>query len=266
MDTFNKLERRLGKLTLPNLTMWIMVGQIFVFGMEVLNQLGTFNHFPIEALRLIPSKVVQGEVWRLVTFIFQTPGTAHPIWLIFVWGIFFLTGTALEQSWGDFKYNLFIWTYILANGLASLIILFVLRRDVVVPNYFLLQTVFLAFAYLNPNIEFRLYFVLPVKVKWLGMVALALLLYQFAFGDIYTRIIIIAALANLVIFLGKDICYGLKARQRRAVHQRRVAHAADEAFHTCKICGATEKSHPDRDFFYHEGEGYCDQCANQMPE
>lgn len=265
-----KLERRWGRFAIQNLTFWIMIGQIFVFGMETLNELGVFRQFPVEAILFLPEKVLQGEVWRMLTYVFQRPGTFHPLLLIFVWGIFYMTGNALEAAWGAFRYNLFILVNIVATILGGFLLLAIFPKEVwqyiLMSNFYLLETVFLGFAYLNPNIEFRLFLVLPVKVKWLGFLALGHMAYLFIFGGAYGKVVILSAMVNLVLFLGKEVVTGFKMRQRRVAHEKDMRSMAEEPFHTCVACGATDKTHPERQFYYSDGSGYCEKCQDKMPD
>ena len=86
-----------------------------------------------------------------------------PLWLFFSFYIFYMIGNSLEQHWGTFRFNLFV----LCGYLLTVLMAFVSPGAIITNTYFL-GSVFLAFATLFPNIEFRLFFVLPVKVKWLG--------------------------------------------------------------------------------------------------
>ena len=257
-------------MALPQLTMVIMVGQILVFGIEILTEKGAFTPFAPDSLKLLPALVLQGEVWRVVTFIFERPPTLHPVFLIFAWGIFYYTGSTLEQAWGDLKYNLFVGTGLLATVLVSFVILALVPPGfqglVVVGSGFMLNSVFLAFAYLNPNVEFHIFFVLPVKVKWLAAIDLGILSYGLLLGAAYDRLVILASLVNLILFLGRDIAAQWRARGRRMAYHKRVQSQSKNVFHTCKICGATDQTHPDRTFLNAGDDGYCEECQQYMPD
>ena len=250
--------------------MVIMVGQILVFGVEIITEKGGFAPFAPGSLKLLPALVLQGEVWRVVTFIFERPPALHPVFLIFAWGIFYYTGSTLEQAWGDLKYNLFVGTGMLATAGVSFVILALvppqLQGLVVVGSGLMLNSVFLAFAWLNPNVEFHIFFVLPVKVKWLAAIDLAILALEFGVGTAYNRLVILASLVNLILFLGRDIAARWRGRSRRVAHRKRVQVQSENVFHTCKICGATDKTHPDRDFLYAADDGYCEECQQHMPD
>ena len=163
MDWIDKLEKRLGGLAVKNLAMFLIIGQVFVFAVTY------FKILPVDLFYLNPILVMKGEVWRIFSFLFVPPARMHPIFLAFAWYIFWMMSQALESQWGIFKYNLFIWMAVLFTFLASIIFPYYYYSN----NYIAL-TVFLAFATLHPNFEFLIFFVLPVKVKWLAWLSLAL--------------------------------------------------------------------------------------------
>jgi hypothetical protein len=74
---------------------------------------------------------------------------------------------------------------------------------------------------------------------------------------------ILAGIANYGLFFGKDLIQSLKYRQRRIVHEKKAQVHAEEAFHTCATCGATDKTNPEREFRYREGQGICSVCLEK---
>ena len=120
-------------------------------------------------MKFYPEKVLEGEVWRVVTFLFEPPGS-NLIFAFLFWYLFYLFGTTLEITWGTFRYNV----YLLVGYLASVAAAFALYFGgqgfgTSVSSGFLYGTVFLAFARLYPDFVLTLFFVLPVKVKWLAL-------------------------------------------------------------------------------------------------
>ena len=75
MDVLDKLERKLGWIAIPGLV------RIIVLFNAVVYMLFFLNPGYIEALTLAPQRVLEGEVWRLVSYIFIPPnaqiGRAH---------------------------------------------------------------------------------------------------------------------------------------------------------------------------------------------
>ncbi|MCZ6672695.1 MAG: hypothetical protein O7C75_07125 [Verrucomicrobia bacterium] len=251
MNWIDKLEKRFGGLAIKNLALYLVAGQVIVF------TLTNFERMPITALHLNPILIVKGEVWRLVTFMLIPP-RAGLIFLAFAWYIFWMISQALEAQWGIFKYNLFILGGMFATYVVSIFFPYYLFD-----NYYIGVTVFLAFATLYPNFEFLLFFILPVKVKYLAWLSLGGLALAIIDNPWPVRVVIMATLANYALFFGKDLYQSFHHRQRRIEHQKKVQDMEDEAFHTCTTCGATDKTNPEREFRYKEGKGICSVCLEK---
>ncbi len=251
MSLISSLEKRFGSWAIPNLAIYLVIMQ--VIGAVLL--MG--NYVSVNDMVLHGSSVIdRGQWWRLVTFMMM-PKTLSPIWLIFVFYIFYLMGSALEQQWGTFQFNLFI----LCGYLLTVAMAFI-NPGTVISNYYFLGCVFLAFATLFPNFEFHLFFILPVKVKWLGWLTLALYvgtLFQSTHGPGGTIIVgnklgVIAAFITYALFFGKDLINNLHAARRRKAFQSRSNALADAPRHECAVCGTTDKSDPSMHF------RYCSTC------
>lgn len=250
MPILDKLERTFGRYAIPNISLYIVIGQVFVLFAAMLGRL------EIEWLMLVGSWVRGGDWWRPLTFIFVPPpigGTFGVVFVAFAWYLFYLMGNSLEATWGVFRYNLFLLVgYLFTVGVAFLF------PNSPVTNMFLAGSVFLAFAYLNPDFELALFFILPVKIKWLALVTWVLYVVRFVQGRWPTRFEILAAVANFMLFFGRDMIQSLRYRQKTAV--RRVERAREEVQprHICHVCGKTDRSHPQLDF------RYCSKCAGDQ--
>ena len=249
MTWIDRLERRFGHLAISNLALYLVAGQIIVWTAT------WFKIVSVEWFYLNPILVLQGQVWRLVTFLLIPPATMHPIFLAFAWYIFWMISSNLESQWGTFKYNLFIYFGASFTVLASLLFPFYYYT-----NYYIALTVFFAFATLNPNFEFMLFFILPVKVRWLALISLGFLIWSFFTSGWTGRLIITASMANYLLFFAKDLRQSLYYRKRRQAHTRKMREMQEEPFHTCSVCGATDKTNPEREFRYREGKGVCEVC------
>ncbi len=252
MTWIDRLERRFGNLAIANLALYLVAGQVIVWSVT------WFKIVPVELFYLNPILVMKGEIWRLVTFLFIPPMTWHPIFLAFAWYIFWMMSSALEGQWGTFKYNLFIFLGVLFTILASLLFPYFLYSN----NYIAL-TVFFAFATLYPNFEFLIFFILPLKAKWLAWISLAALVYSFVMSGWPGRLIIGVSMANYFLFFGKDFYLSLHYRKRRQNNTRKLQEIQDEPFHTCAVCGANDKTNPEREFRYRLGKGVCNVCLEK---
>ena len=259
MNWLRQLERWLEPVAIPNLT------QILIAGMVATALVGVAEPRIGQLLELIPDRVVRGEVWRLFTFLF-TPGVGigtDPVGILFfaMYLMFLHTmGSALEATWGTARYNLFVLLSWAASLFSAVLGGLLLGGAVPGSNLYLYSSIFLAFAWLFPDYEILLFLVLPVKVKWLALLAViatagrfATALGTFTQGGWLTCVLILAAHANLVLFLGPDIVARLRHRPRRGQLRSRFGERT-VARHTCVVCGATNLTHPDRDF------RYCPRC------
>ena len=246
----DQLERRLGRFALPHLTLYLIIGQVFVLLTSMMQLLDP------ERLILVPELAVHGEPWRFVTFMFMPPpfsGRFSLIMLPFAWSIFYLMGSALEHEWGVARYNLYLLTGYLLTIAAAFI-----SPMYPTSNYYLMIGVSIAFAWFNPNFELSLFFVLPVKVKWLALIAVFFAARDFVVGPTSLKWQIGASVLTFLLFFGRSIADSLRYRRRQmAVESRRAAEERNgpEARHTCRVCGKTDLTNPEMDF------RYCSKCA-----
>lgn len=243
MDLISKLEKRFGGWAIPHLTLYLMLVQ----GIGVLLLMRGVAR--PEDLVLVGGLVEVGQWTRLFSFM-MIPKTLSPIWLFFAFYIFYLVGTSLEREWGAFRYNLYILCGYLLTIAAAFIVPYAL-----ITNFFFLGGIFLAFATLFPNLEFLLFFVVPMKVKWLGWLTAATYLWVLLTGDPGSRLCVLATFANYLLFFGKGFAANLKAGRRRKAYQAELETVAERPLHTCAKCGATDKGDPDLEF------RYCSTCG-----
>lgn len=252
MPLLDKLERVFGRLAIPNLSLYIVVGQVaFVFAtrMQLIDP---------ERLGYAAGYFWIGEWWRVLTFMFVVPVPPPSslfgfVFLAFGWYLFYLMGNALEAHWGSFRFNLFLFvSYALTVAFS-----FIVPRHEMT-NAFILGSVFIAFAYLNPDFELTLFFILPVKIKWLALFAIVLGAYRFVVGDLSIRLQTAAPVITFLLFFGRDMLQGAKYRQRKMARQAERVAREEEPRHVCYVCGKTDKTHPELDF------RYCSKCAGDQ--
>ena len=128
-------------------------------------------------------------------------------------------------------------------------------------NSMLLASLFYAFARFYPDEVIYVFFILPLKIKWVAWIMAALLLVGFVTGTNSYRMAVLASFANYLIFFGPQIIHDARHRREVATRRRRFesdARADTEPLHKCAVCGATELSDPNLDFrVARDGEEYC---------
>jgi len=252
MPFLDKLERLFGRFAIQNLALYLVIGQVaFVFA-------GMLGVVDPERLIYWPGAVLAGEWWRLLTFMFVVPIPAPSsllsfVFLVFGWYLFYLMGSALESQWGAFRFNVFLFTsYVLTVALSFL------APRYEVTNAFILGSVFLAFAFLHPDFEILLFFILPVKIKWLAIIAWALNGVQFVRGDLAVRLQIGATVVTFLVFFGPEMLRSRRQGRRLAARREEREQEAERPRHVCHVCGKNDRTHPQLDF------RYCSKCAGDQ--
>ena len=252
----NRLERIFRPITIPNLTIYLIIGQaMFFFAIAA-------NPNIVGQMGLEANAILDGQVYRLIAFLFM-PETLSPIWIFFQLYILWLMGRALEYQWGHTRFNLYIWIgYLLSIAVAFFV------PNTIVYNTYLMGSIFLAFAFLFPDFEFLLFFILPVKVKWLALITWVL--YAVAFltpgAGWGTRLTILAAVSNFFVFFGKDIFFLAIRRNKSMLKKVSDIERHDHFMHKCITCGKTERTDPQTEFRYisEAGKTQC-YCTDHLP-
>ena len=147
---------------------------------------------------LDPALVMKGQIWRILTFVMVPPATSI-LWIVFVLYFYYFIGTGLQSAWGDFKFNVYYFLGMLLTAAVSMI------SGVVVDGTFLNLSLFFAFAVLYPNVQVLLFFILPIKIKYLAYVYALSNIYFFITGTHAIRAVIIGSLLNFFLFFGKTL-------------------------------------------------------------
>ena len=206
----NKLERRYGRFGIPNLTNILVGGQILVLAIELfVDRTVTFW------LGLSRTLLLQGQVWRALSFVF-IPFSGGSI-LSVVLGIYFtwFIGTALEQEWGDFRYTVYLLSGVLGTVLACLL------TGVTASTYCLSLSLLLAFSMLYPEVQVLLFFVIPLRVKYLGIVAAVLWVLSFLGAPLGQKLSLLLSMANVWLFFGPMAYRSIRAWVRREQWKRK---------------------------------------------
>lgn len=272
MTWIDRLERRFGWMAFPSLLRFYAILTAMVFVLEQLRP----DIRPLLEFDLLA--ILSGELWRVVTFLFASshvsggwPLPLQILFMYFVIRIAFMMSDALEGVWGVFRTTLFFYV-----GILSLIVVnfgsFGLLSGTGVYIY---VSAFFAFATLFPKVEFLMFFVLPVQVRFIALFGVVMLLAQLA--DLFLKgatliamiipLFYVLIFANYILWAGIPVLRGrrmlVKAAQRRRKFE--VANQpANDAFHDCVVCGRTEKSDPRLEFrISADGKEY---CLNHLPE
>lgn len=156
MRWIDKLERRHGDLAIPNLINIVLIGQLVVWFVVMF-----ISTFPLEFFPLIRSGLLHGQVWRAVTFIFVPTLTTSPLALLLELYFYWWIGNALTRAWGDFRFTVYWVTGMIGAVLSCLV-------TGAAGTAGLFYSLFFAYAWLWPEQRILLFFILPLKIKWVG--------------------------------------------------------------------------------------------------
>ncbi len=247
----NKLVAWLSRFAITGLTRYLVMLNALVYVLLLAQP----NYGSVLSLDM--SKIAAGQVWRLVSYLFIPPTTSI-IFIVFALSLMWMIGDALEEAWGAFRLNVYYVVGMIGTTIAACLV------PGPTTNVFLNTSLFFAFATLFPNFQLLVFFVLPVKVKWLAWISAILLVPPLLQGPWSIRATLIAAYANYLLFFGPQIWRSIrenaKLSERRAQFQ--IAKTTEhDSLHVCAQCGATEITHPDRDFrVRQDGTEFCNLC------
>ena len=258
MNWFDQLEKKFGRFAIPNLTMYLIGG--YVIGYMISLMQPTL----LSWLTLEPAYILRGQVWRLLSWVLVPP-SGSLLTIVIMMLLYYQLGTALERTWGVFRYNVYIFSGILFTVLGAFILAVFFGTDMVgyggfFSTYYINMSIFLAFAASYPDMELLLYFVLPIKIKWMAYVYVAYILYDLVRGNWMTRTAIVASLLNFILFFLSDrnmrpYTPKEQARKRKFKKQSRPHMTyAGGAMHRCAVCGRTELDDPSLEF------RFCSKC------
>lgn len=261
MKFLYKLERKFGKYAIRNLMNYIIL--LYGIGL-VVNMVNPLIYYRF--LSLDASMILRGEVWRLITFIIQPPSN-NLIFVVFALYLYYIIGVNLERTWGAFKFNLYFFVGILGHILAALGIYIVsllltgTGRIIIMDTTYLNFSLFFAYALTYPEVKVYIYFLIPVKMKYMAYLNAAFFGLSIVLAiidhDWSTVVAIILALLNVLLFFFLTRNYRKINPQeiyRRHQFKQQVKASTAVTKHKCAICGRTEKDGDDLVF------RFCSKC------
>lgn len=272
MKILSKLERKVGRYSVKNLTAYMIAAMVIGYVMSYLAPQVLFN------LMLIPSLVMRGQVWRLVTWVL-TPQGGQPLVFIIMLFFYYSIGNLLESTIGTFLYNVYIFGGILVTTIGTMLVYifcnYVLNvpnagnADCIVSTYYILLSIFLAVAVCYPDMTVLYAFIIPLKMKWLSVLYLIFVAYSFAGESFYGRVNIVLSLLNFVVFYlsTKNFRrFSPKQMKRKRDYTKQVkVKNAENVGHKCAVCGITDKDAPDMQFRYcSKCKGNREYCQNHL--
>ena len=199
MNFLNKMERKFGRYAIHNLSTYIIGAYVIGYFLYFLAPGVLYNYLSLE-----PYYILKGQIWRLVTWVLIPPESPG-IFTIIMLMLYYSLGNSLEQTWGAFRYNAYIFSGIISTIIGAFILYAVMGGNIVFgqalfSTYYINMSIFLAFAVCYPNMELLLYFIIPIKVKWFGILYGAFIVLSFLQTNWAGRVAIIASMFNFILF------------------------------------------------------------------
>ncbi len=262
MNFLDKMERKYGKDAIRNLP--AMIGALYAAGYLIYALMPELLMY----LTLNPYLILHGQVWRIVSWILVPPSRLDLFTIIMLY-FYFSLGRTLEYTWGAFRFNVYIISGIFFTVVGAFILYF-MGGNGYFSTYYINMSIFLAFALTYPDMEVMLYFLIPIKMKWMGLVYGFFIVLSMVQGNWADRISIVMSLLNFVIFflMSRNIRrFSPKEVHRRNEFKRNVQKVQPKgmARHKCAICGRTEEDGAHLEFrFCSKCEGNYEYCQDHL--
>lgn len=284
--SMNKFEKKFGKYAIKNLSLMLIMCYAVGYVLQLISP--EFIYF----LTLDPYKILHGQIWRVFTWIVVPPDSLDLFTIIMLY-FYYSVGTSLERTWGEFRYNVYLLSGMLFTIVTSFIALGIayltFGEVMTVPGqaeqvsmmfsqffstYYINMSIFLAFAATFPNAQVLLMFIIPVRMKWMGIIYGAMLALQFIMGtgsglaDIFYRGALFASLLNFIIFWltsRNHMHMTPKQVKRRHEFKQEVKMNTKVTKHKCAICGRSDEDDPTLEFrFCSKCEGNYEYCQYHL--
>lgn len=258
IDRFCAMHPRLG---VPGLMRYIVAANAVVYVLSLFDGSGLL----LNTLAMDAYLVLHGQLWRIITYVLIP--TSSSIWLIVSLFFYYWLGETLERLWGSTKFTVYYASGMLLTALAAVAAYFI--DGFSYPLYgagYVNTALFMAYALTFPDAMVRLYFLIPIKMKWLAIleaVLYAVNVFRYAAAGLWGLALLpIAAMLNLFVFFSPAFARRadqVKAHNRReAVQFRRAVREQKKQRgynHKCEICGRTDTDFPNLQF------RYCSKCS-----
>ena len=263
-DAVQRFCARHPRFGIPNLMLYIVAGNVIVYLLMMFTQANDAN--ALAFLTLNTSAVLKGELWRIITYVF-VPTSSGIFWLLISLYFYYWIGSTLERQWGTAKFTLYYISGVLLTAVGVLIASLISGQSYTVAgSYYVNLSMFFAFAFLFPDTQVLLFFIVPIKMKWLAYLDAALfavdVVRSLLAGNWGGALLPVIALLNFAVFIWPEVHYlANRTRQQyspRTVQFKQAVKQQEKEkgyHHKCAVCGRTDTDYPDLQF------RYCSKCA-----
>jgi len=302
----DRMEKKFGKYAINDLIKYMLM--IYLLGIVIsfvssITKIDIYNSF----LSLDLDKILKGQVWRLFTFVLSSNFNMGGMGMIFTLfmtmimiAFYFYMGNSLEAEWGAFRFNVYVISGVLAIMISSLATqaIFKALTGVDLGGELYKATgetevsciglmILLAFATIHADEKILLYFIIPIKIKWLAIIMLAYKGYIIGAqgykgiqalmeGDVVTAeaaivliVMMVFSLINFIVFFinfkNKNRTFNKMRKRNSKMKKFSVVNGGNKNIHKCSVCGKTEKDDESLEFrFCSRCEGNHEYCMEHL--
>ena len=264
-DAVDRFCARHPNFGIPRLMLYVVAGNVIVYLLALFTS--AKNPAALSFLTFNLSGLLRGEVWRIITFIFF-PMNSSPFFMLLSLYFYYWIGSTLEREWGTARFTFYYVSGVILTVIGA-VIASLITGDyglTLAGTHFVNLSLFLAFAVLFPDVQVMLFFIIPIKMKWLaiidGVYYALVVISSLTTGDWTGVVLPIAALLNFLLFVWPELkrLVGIQRHHnsRQSVNFRQAVRQQQQQKgyrHKCAVCGRTDADYPDLQF------RYCSKCA-----
>lgn len=257
VDRFCARHPRFG---IQNLMIFIIVGNVLVWLFSMMDTTGTLMGY----LYFSPYHILHGQVWRLVTFVLIPESTSLLSLALSLYFYYFI-GSTLERQWGQAKFTIYYISGMVFTIIYGFVIYFITGINCGATATYINLSMFFSFATLFPETRVLLFFIIPIKIKWLALVDAAFFVIAVLLNSFPMNLLPVVAVLNYLLFCGDwllDYVRPSRIKQRRrTVNFKREAQRINREQarrpynRKCEVCGRTDTDYPGLEF------RYCSRCS-----
>ncbi len=259
-DPMNYVERFCYKhpnFGIKNLMRYISIANVALW------LIGALNPVLLSYLTFDPHAILHGQIWRLVSFVFYPPSMGLLAFIAFYF--YYWIGSTLEAHWGTGQFNIYFFSGVILTIIYGFLMYFITGVSFRLDAQYIYLSMFFSFAALYPNMEVLLFFIIPIKIKYLAYIDAAYFIIGVISGSFPGNLLPVVAVLNFLIFCGGDLFRDIRRVRRgssaSAVNFRReskrIRREQEQKLynHKCAVCGRTDRDYPNLEF------RYCSRCA-----
>jgi hypothetical protein len=219
-------------------------------------------------MTLEPAYILKGQIWRLLTWLVIPPDMSNLFFVLIMLYFYYSIGRSLEAVWGTYRLNVYLLSGMLYTILGSFLLYVILRAmgapelttfGLAFSTTYVNMSIFLAYAATFPDMQVLLFFVIPIKVKVLGIIYGILLVVSCVTSGWVYWVVIGSSLLNFIVFFltSRNRVHRSPAQIKRQMEFKRETEASRVtkiAKHKCAVCGRTSDTNPELEF------RFCSKC------